>query len=88
MPNLGPEVKFESDILDFKSDILFFFLPILASETFFRKKKGYKKKKKDITPYNFRFFGPKSPYIISQKTSANGEKRCSKKKDFFGMNIF
>ena len=78
MPYLGTEVLGFSDILDFKSDILFF-LAISASETVFKKKKGYHTKKKDITPYILRFFGSKHPYNISQKTSANGEKRCSKK---------
>ena len=79
MPYLGTEVLGFSDILDFKSDILFFFWAISAPETVFKKKKGYHKKKKDITPYILRFFGSKHPYNISQKTSANGEKRCSKK---------
>ena len=43
MPYLGTEILGFSDILDFKSDILFFFWAISAPETVF------KKKKKDIT---------------------------------------
>ena len=57
----------------------FFFGRFQPQKQFLRKKKGYHKKKKDITPYILRFFGSKHPYNISQKTSANGEKRCSKK---------
>ena len=44
MPYMGTEVQEFSDILDFKSDILFFWA-IIASETLFNKKKDITKKK-------------------------------------------
>ena len=46
MPYLGTEVLGFSDILDFKSDILFFWGAISASETVFKKKKRISHTKK------------------------------------------
>ena len=73
---LGPGSQMAKVISLTLKVISFFFLPILAAETFFSKKKKDITKKKDIIPYIFRVFRSKSPYIISQKTSVNGEKRC------------
>ena len=83
MPNLGPEVKLKSDILDFKSDILLFFWSILATETFFDKKNQDITKKKISRHISFDFLG-QNPHILSGKrlpqTAKNG---VQKKGSFF-----
>ena len=82
MPKYGTEVKLKSDILDFKSDILFF-LPIWAPETFFSKKKKDITKKKRISLHiSFDFLG-QNTRIISAKRLPQTAKNGAKKKSTF-----
>ena len=80
MPNLGPEVKLKSDILDFKSDILFFFWQILASETFFDKKnQDITKKKKISCNITFSFFAQIAPILGGKKRAKTAKNGLQKK---------
>ena len=88
MPKYGTEVKLKSDILDFKSDIFFFFWPISASETFFSKKKKDITKKKRISRHiSFDFLG-QNPGIISAKRLPQTAKNDAKKKSTLLKSTF
>ena len=83
MPNLGPEVKFESDILDFKSDILLFFWSILATETFFDKKNRISQKKKMSRHISFDFLGQNPNMLSGKRLPQTAKYGVQKKGSFF-----
>ena len=79
MPKYGTEVKLKSDILDFKSDILF--LPISATDTFLTKKKDITQKKRISVHISCVFLGQNTPIISGKKvrkTAKNGVQKETK----------
>ena len=82
MPKYGTEVKLKSDILDFKSDILFFVCRFEPLKLFSAKKTGYHKKKRISLHIAFDFLG-QNPGIISAKRLPQMAKNGAKKKILF-----
>ena len=87
MPYLGTEVLGFSDILDFKSDILFF-LAISAPETVFKKKKkGYHKKKRISLHISFDFLAQNTPIISAKRLPQTAKNGVQKKTLFLYSNF-
>ena len=87
MPKYGTEVKLKSDILDFKSDILFF-LADLSLWNFFQQKKKDITKKKGYHSIYLSIFWAKTPVLYQAKDFRKRRKTVLKKKYSFEMNIF
>ena len=88
MPKYGSEVQLKSDILDFKSDILFFVGRFELLKLFSQKKKKDITKKKRISRHiSFDFLG-QNPGIISAKRLPQTAKNDAKKKSTLLKSTF
>ena len=86
MPYLGTEVLGFSDILDFKSDI-FFFWAISASETVFKKKKRISQKKRISLHISFDFLAQNTPIISAKRLPQTAKNGVQKKTLFLYSNF-